>query len=130
VIFIFPIKTPKSTPQSAPLITPLQLASGTITRVEMQFPLGVSALANIQLNLGLWQIFPSNQDSAFATSNETIGWDEDYDLDQPPYQLVATSWNNDPNWDHTITVRIVMTPIDTTQIALANEIAALLEGNS
>ena len=126
MIFNFAIPTPANTPATAPLVTPLQLAAGKISRVEVQYPLGVSALAHLTLSLGLWQIFPTNQSGSFATSNETLGWDEDYDLDQPPWQLTATTWNLDPNWQHTLTVRITMTETDTDAAVLAAEIEKIL----
>jgi len=126
MIFVYAITTPANTPASAPLITTLLLDAGTITRIDLQFPLGVSAVAHIQLSQGLNQVFPTNPDGAFATSNETITWNEDYDLDQPPYRLTATTWNTSSTYSHTITVRIVMTPAAQPGSDLKSQIESLL----
>src|SRR2546428_5920651 len=127
MIFAFPITIPASTPQTAPLRTTLTLVPGTITELQIQVPSGVIALANILLKHGLNQIAPVNADKSFATSNETIIWKEDLVLDQPPYELVAEAWNTDTANDHTLTVRVVITPLK-PEPDLAAEIAALLKG--
>lgn len=110
MIFIAAITTPPSTPSTAQIQTIIPLAQGTITHVDIQFPLGVSALAHLTLNRGLHQLFPTNQSGDFATSNETIGWTEDQDITEAPLQLEAYSWNDDSVNPHTLTVRVVMTP--------------------
>jgi hypothetical protein len=125
VIFVFPITIPPSTPQANPVITSLQLTAGTITDVEIQVPSGVVALAHIQLRVGLHQLFPSNPEADFATSNETIDWTEDIAMDQPPYQMTAWAWNADTTFPHTLTVRVVMQP-PAAGASLAAEVASLL----
>jgi hypothetical protein len=125
VIFVFPITIPANTPQANPIITPLQLTAGTITDMEIQVPSGVVALAHIQLKAGLYQLFPSNPEASFATSNETIDWTEEIHLDQPPYQLVAWGWNDDTSFAHTLTVRVVMQRTAALN-TLAAEVASLL----
>jgi hypothetical protein len=126
MIFVFPITTPPNTPATAPLVTTMNLTAGTITKMDIQYPLGVSGLAHIQISYGLNQIFPNNPDGSFATSNETITWEEDFDLTGPPYSLFATTWNLDPNWPHTITVRIVMQAAEYGAPDLKTQIEQLL----
>ena len=125
MIFVFPITIPPNTPQTAPIVTSLQLTAGTITQVSIQVPSGVLALASIALFNGLYQLFPSNPESAFATSNETITWIDQEEISQPPYALTAKAWNTDSVNAHTLTVRIVMLPPAAVQ-NLAAEVAALL----
>jgi hypothetical protein len=125
VIFVFPITIPANTPQTNPIITTLQLTAGTITDMEIQVPSGVVALAHIQLRVGLHQLFPSNPEADFATSNETIDWTEDIAMDQPPYQMTAWGWNTDTSFPHTLTVRVVMQRLATSN-TLAAEVASLL----
>lgn len=108
MIYVFAITTPANTPQSQAQQTILPLSQGTITRVELQFPLGVNGLAHIGLNRGVHQLWPSNQSGNFSTGNETIGWTEDQELQFDPYQLEAYTFNDDPSYSHTITVRILM----------------------
>lgn len=130
MIFVYAITTPANTPQSAPVVTNMELDAGQITHVDIQYPLGVSALANIQITDGLHQVFPTNSDGAFATSAETIGWNDDYLLNQPPYSLTAYSWNLDPLWPHTITVRFEIKALPKPTPDLAAEILSLLQGGT
>jgi len=125
MIFVFPITTPPNTPQSAPLVTTLQLSGGIITEGQLQFPGGVLALCHISIFYGLFQLWPSNQDGTFATNDETILWSDDYPLLQPPFVLTAETWNDDDTYPHTITVRIVISPADQGQ-TLADQIANTL----
>jgi hypothetical protein len=125
MMYVFPITTPPSTPATAKLKTILPLARGKITRVDVQFPSGLQGYAHLAINRGLYQLFPSNADGDFASSQETIWWPENYDIDQGPYQLEAYSWNLDNTYQHTITVRIVMEPLSSTP-SITEELAKLL----
>ena len=108
MIYVQPLDIPANTPASLPLTATMQLSSGTITLVAIQFPSGVNALAHLQIWNGLHQLFPTNQNGDFATGAETIVWDEDEVIDQPPFQLTLIGWNLDTVYDHTITTRIAM----------------------
>ncbi len=124
MIFVTNIKTPANTPQTNPIITPIDIISGTITLVSIQFPPGVNALAHLKLLWGLYQIFPSNEQGDFSTGGETITWDENITIDAEPLQIKAITWNEDTQYDHTISVRIVMQPLAPAQ-SISNVLAAL-----
>lgn len=101
--------------------------AGKITHVDIQFPSGVNALAHIAIAGGLHQAFPTNPDGNFASGNETISWDEDFDLLTGPLSLDAYTWNDDTTYDHTITVRVVMTAAS-LMANVSSQIKALLAG--
>jgi hypothetical protein len=110
MIFDTHLKTLANTPKTSPLITTIPIIAGTITQMFVQFPPGVNALAHLKLLWGLYQLFPSNEQGDFATGGETIVWAENISITAEPLQLTAITWNEDTVYDHTITVRIVMTP--------------------
>src|SRR5579885_1638677 len=60
----------------------------------------------------------------FSTGGETITWDENITIDAEPLQLKAITWNEDTQYDHTISVRIVMQPLAPAQ-SISNVLAAL-----
>ncbi|SRR5579875_210667 len=124
MIFVTNIKTPANTPKDNPLVTTIDIVSGTITLMSVQFPPGCNALAHLKLLWGLYQLFPSNEQGDFATGGETITWDESIDIMAEPLQLTAVTWNEDQQYDHTISVRIVMQPAQ-TQGNVQNVLAAL-----
>jgi hypothetical protein len=127
VIYVFPITIPANTPETSKLKTPLTLTRGKVTRVMVEFPAGHVGLTHLAINRGLFQLWPVNPETAFKSSNETIIWEEDYNLNTPPFQLEAYAWNEDDTYDHTITVRIVVEPLTIVQ-DLAGQIAHLLSG--
>src|SRR5579859_1204792 len=106
MIYVYAVSIPANTPKTAPLVQDLQLSAGTITRVNVQFPSGVTALAHVQLRLGLFQIYPTNPDGDFASSNETIAWDEEFTLDTGSNVMTFIGWNTDTVYSHTIAVRV------------------------
>lgn len=128
MIFNYAVTIPKNTTKAAPVDTLLQLTRGTIVNMELQFPSGVIALAHVQLYVGGHQLYPSNPDGDFATSNETIDWPVELDLDTGANQLRFIGWNTDASFDHTITVRVVMRDIKQPR-SIASEVAALLATN-
>lgn len=126
MIYVYSITTPANTLEAARQKTVLLLQRGRITHVEVQFPAGQLGLVHVALNRGLHQLFPSNPTANFASSNETIAWDENYLLVADPVQLEAYTWNLDATYDHTVTVRVVMEAVEEAA-DIAREIAALLQ---
>lgn len=115
MIFIFAIDTPVNTLPTNKLKTTLQLAAGKITEVHLQFPPGLDGLAHIAINDGLHQLWPTNPEGDFCTSEDVITFAEDIDIGPDTAQLTAYTWNLDDTYDHTITVRIVVaTPAEKT----------------
>jgi len=118
MIYVFPLIIPASTPASAPLIVPCQLSSGTIVAGQFQFPGGPLGLAHVYVRNGLNQVWPANPEQDFATDNETIEWEDEYPLLNPPFQLQAYGYNLDTLNPHTITLRVVILPqVSPSQIA-------------
>jgi hypothetical protein len=125
VIYVFPLTLPANTPEAAKLKTVLPLTAGKVTRVMVEFPAGHVGLTHLHINRGLFQVWPVNPDASFKSSNETIIWEEEYDLDTPPYQFEAYAWNEDDTYEHTITVRIALEALE-VQRSLVEEVKALL----
>jgi len=129
MIYVFPILIAANTLETAKQKTTLELTRGKITRVMVEFPAGHVGLTHLAINRGLFQLWPVNPESAFKSSNETIIWEEDYNLDTPPYELEAYAWNEDDTYEHTITVRIVLESLGVVS-NLADQISALFSGEA
>lgn len=110
MIYVEHLKIPANTPSTLPLTAVIPIIAGTITRIDIQFPPGVNALAHVKLLWGLYQLFPSNEQGDFSTGAETITWNENIDVTTEPLQLTMVGWNEDDTYDHTITVRVVLQP--------------------
>jgi hypothetical protein len=110
MIFVFSIPTPANTPATARQVTTLQLAAGKITHVGIQFPPGLAGLAHIAVSQGLHQLWPTNPEADFCTADETVEFEEDFDLTADTAYLVAYTYNLDDAYQHTITVRVTVMP--------------------
>lgn len=128
MIFVAAIETQPNTPQSDPVITPIDIIFGKITQVMVFFPPGVNALAHIKLLWGLRQIFPSNEEGDFAGGDVLIVWPEDIDVNTEPATITAYTWNDDDTYPHTITVHIVIVPAIASP-DVASVIAAVNQGS-
>ena len=126
MFYVFPITIPANTSEAQRTRTTLKLTAGRITRVHLEFPAGHVGLTHIHVNCGLHQLWPTNPDADFSSSNETISFIEDLLLDIPPFTLTAHAWNLDDTYEHTITLRIELESLKSGR-SLAEEIAALLE---
>ena len=124
MFYVFPITIPANTPDTAKLKTILPVTAGTVKRVMVEFPAGHVGLTHLHINRGLAQVWPTNPDASFKSSNETIEWAEEYVLDTPPYQLEAYAWNEDDTYDHTITVRLELAALVVVK-SLVGEIKSL-----
>ena len=109
MFYVFPLTIPANTLVTAKQKTSLKLTTGKITRVMVEFPAGHVGLTHLHLNRGLYQVWPANPDANFKSSNETIIWEEVYEL-AAPAEFEAYAWNEDDTYEHTITVRIELQP--------------------
>jgi len=108
MFFEFKITTPAKKYEATPQTTIIQLKPGIIHQADAIFPGGCAALLHVQIFYQLVQIWPSNPDASFATDNEKITWGEGFPLDQPPYQLMVRTWNDDDFYPHTVLLRFAM----------------------
>ena len=88
----------------------MPLGKGIIYKIEIQFPLGCGGLANCCINRSLTQLWPSNSGAGFSSDGFVISFDEVYELLYAPFELELYTWNLSTTYDHTITVRIGLTP--------------------
>lgn len=124
MIFTASPTTPAGTPKTAPLITDLPIIFGTITRVIVWFPPGVSALTHVQILWGSVHLFPSNTQGDLTGGGNLVEWPEDIDIDTQPAHLTIVTWNDDDTFPHQVNVYVVMTPAQGT--INANDVATQL----
>jgi len=110
MIYVFDITTPANTLSSTPKKTVMKLAKGTTYKVEFLFPPGPVGLLHVQVFDALHQVWPSNPGADFSSDSETISFDDQYELDEPPYELQVLTWNEDDTYEHRATIRIGLNP--------------------
>jgi len=102
------ISTPAKTEEANLKQTIIQLKPGTVHQIDAIFPGGCAALLHVRILYQLFQIWPSNPDESFASDNEKITWADAFELDQPPYQLMVHTWNDDDFYAHAVQLRFAM----------------------
>jgi len=84
----------------------IYLVRGLIYKIEFKFPPGCAGLAHVCINQGVSQIWPSTSGNYFASDNETISFDDLFEITSEPAQLEAYGYNEDTANKHTIYIRI------------------------
>jgi len=88
----------------------LYMEKGTITRVEIVFPVGCANLVHVHLNDALHQVWPKDPQYKFIGDGVVIVCTDEYEIKEPPFTIQFHGWNEDDVYEHTITVRIQIVP--------------------
>lgn len=88
----------------------IKIAHGILTYVAIAFPEGCHGLVHTAIYHHEHSVFPSTEGMTIAGDGETVGWDEYYESYQPPYELKVKLWGVGLDYDHVITVRVVVLP--------------------
>lgn len=88
----------------------LYLEKGTITQVEVVFPVGCANLVFVHINDALHQVYPKSTDYQFVGDGSVILCSDEYELVEAPFTLQFYGWNEDEIYKHMITVRIQLLP--------------------
>ena len=99
---------PANTLVTAPVSLRVPLPPGTVRQVDVMVPRGHAGLSHLQIFRGANQVWPTNPDGNFNGDDVVITWQEDYDLDDAPFEFVLRAWNEDDTFAHTLTVRFAM----------------------
>jgi len=104
------ITIPANTDKTSPVVVTWRVEEGVITHVEISFPPGCHRLAHVQIWYHESQLYPHGRDEDFAADAYTIKFTDQFEINEPPYELKIKGWNEDDTYDHTITVRVNIVP--------------------
>jgi len=106
---------PKSTTEIAPVESTLTVHPGVVREVNVLFPRGCAQLAHAQILRWGQQVWPSDPNQDFSGDGETIDFVEEFHVEDPPYTFTLRAWNDDDTFPHTITLRVAVLALDTTE---------------
>lgn len=106
MIYAKDITTPKNTPASAPVITPLILTRGLIYKVEVEFPPGPSGYLHCFMLHGSHQFCPIPDGETFRSDSAVIDFEDTYPMQTEPFRINIHTYNLDDTYDHWLQVRI------------------------
>jgi len=78
----------------------LRMEYGVITHCKVVIPPGHYGLTTLTINLGDVQIFPRTRGEYFTGDDMVFEWDEWFELDIYPYELIAIATNEDETYSH------------------------------
>jgi hypothetical protein len=102
------ISTPKETPESAPIITEIKLTKGRVFGGWVYFPYGPAGVLHLQIYKGSEQIAPANRGDSYNLDDAVIPLSLDFELNEPPYELTARTWNTSTTYDHALNLALFL----------------------
>lgn len=99
-----------STPWNAPVEETIALSHGVITKVIFRSRPGQASLLHVKVFQGRHQIFPSSGDDDLHGNGETLEWGEWLEINQKPFFLTISAWNDDDTYPHTFDIGIAQLP--------------------
>lgn len=117
------ITIPKETPATAPTVETLKVSAGVVTKVMVRPRPGHSAVAHLVIRYGGHQVWPSTENMEIHGDTFPIDWEEQHQLDQPPFELTIVGWNDSTLYEHVFDIYVAMLPFD-----VVNSESALVSG--
>jgi hypothetical protein len=108
MLFQASITIPKNTLKADPAEVMLPIAMGVINKIMVRPRPGHASLAHCVILYHEHQIAPSVEDMDFSGDTFPIDWEEQYPVDQPPYELKILGWNEDDTYEHTFDIYVAM----------------------
>jgi hypothetical protein len=100
------VTIPPGTLASNPILDVIEVHPGILKHVWVSFPPGCCALAHLQVQYMERVIYPANPNADITGDAETISFDEDVLLSDPPFEFTLVGWNEDDTFSHTLIVRM------------------------
>ena len=108
MVYSATITTEAATVEEAPLVTNVKVTKGVLYRFEIYFPPGPSGLVGVQIRYHDQQLYPVQRDEWFIGDNVTIGFDDLYGVDTPPFIFEIRTYNVDTDYDHLVQLRMAI----------------------
>jgi len=125
-VYTIEITVPPKTPPKSPTRTSIELKKAVLTRMSVRIPPGHCAVTGLRILYGRLQLWPEEKGTWLSGDDETLVWDEYFDLPHDPTRLVIEAYNESERYDHTFLLRFSTTPkhIALWQVALVKFVDA------
>jgi len=109
-IYTVKLTIPPNTPRDSPVSTTVKLVKAVLTRISIRIPPGHHALAGLRILYGRLRLWPEEKDTWITGDDETLAWDEYFDLPHDPTRLTLEGYNEDDTYEHSFYVRLMTLP--------------------
>jgi len=109
-IYIVKLTIPPNTPKDSPVSTTVELKKAVLTRISVRIPAGHHALAGLRILYGRLRLWPEERDTWITGDDETLVWDEYFELPHDPTRLTVEGYNEDDTYEHAFYLRFMTLP--------------------
>jgi len=109
-VYVIKLTVPPNVPPEKPKRTTVELKKAVLTRVSLRIPPGHHALAGLRILYGRLQLWPEEKGTWLSGDDETLVWDEYFDLPHDPTRLTLEGCNEDDTYEHSFYLRIMTLP--------------------
>ena len=106
LIYATELSIPANTLEASPVSTALAICQGTVDHVWVRWRWGVGNLGGVQILHAAFVRWPYTQGAWFPSFYESLDWQDDLAIDQPPYELEVKGYNLDDTYPHTVWVGV------------------------
>jgi len=119
-IYTIKLTIPANTSKDAPVSTSVKLARAVLTRISLRIPPGHCAVTGLRIKYGRLQLWPEEPGTWLTGDDETLAWDEYFELPHDPTRLTIEAYNESAEYEHTFLIRLITLPkaIALWQVAL------------
>ncbi|MBA7716846.1 hypothetical protein ES703_125928 [subsurface metagenome] len=110
MFYDFALTIPITATKAGPHEIKVNLVSGVIHQVSLEFPAGCRGCAHVAIYKGAHQVWPTNIDEAFNAEDFTIVIDEAEHLPAGPNLFRLLGWSPNACYNHNLTVRFGILP--------------------
>lgn len=110
MFYVEDIITSADTSKSVAVTTSSKFWAGVIHKIEVMFPPGCAGLLHVRIFHQGHQVYPSDEDQSFAGDDETVSFNDYYELQPGANTLKIETWNEDDTYSHTVHVRVGVLP--------------------
>jgi len=101
---------PANTSESAPVSLNIVVRQKFITKLEVGFPDGCNYLVKTKIQYGIKQFWPEDPDTWLIGNNETVSWEERYEMPAVNETLTVFGASPGTDYEHNIVIRIMTLP--------------------
>jgi len=101
---------PANTLEDSPVSLGIVLKQKFITKMEIGFPDGCNYMVKAKIQYGIKQFWPERKNTWLIGNNETISWEEKFEMPSINEALTVYGASPDTRYDHEIAIRIMTLP--------------------
>jgi len=107
MLYVIKLDIPANTPKTNPASTAIRIHEPILFHIAARFPAGCLNLAYVSIFYGELQIWPWRE-YEWVSGDDEVVWDVPFlEFKDYPYELTINGYNEDPDYDHTVYVRII-----------------------